>query len=72
MKTGRVIGVNVRERYEFPNEKSGVPQTYGARRGVIMATGGFSRNTGSVCSRTLSLTAVLTRQTTWAPLAKAC
>ena len=43
-ENGRVIGVNVRERYEFPNEKSGVPQTYGARRGVIMATGGFSRN----------------------------
>ena len=43
-ESGRVIGLVVRERYLFPNEKSGVLQTYGARRGVIMATGGFSRN----------------------------
>ena len=43
-KTGRILGVVVRERYEFPREDSGVLQTYGARRGVIMATGGFSRN----------------------------
>ncbi len=41
---GRIVGLVVRERYDFPNEKSGVLQTYGARRGVIMATGGFSRN----------------------------
>ena len=41
---GRVIGLTVRERYLFPNETSGVLQTYGARKGVIMATGGFSRN----------------------------
>ncbi len=41
---GRVIGLSVRERYDFPNDASGVLQTYGARRGVIMATGGFSRN----------------------------
>lgn len=43
-ESGRVIGLTVRERYEFPNEKSGVMQTYGAKKGVIMATGGFSRN----------------------------
>lgn len=41
---GRVIGLTVRERYQFPKEDSGVLQTYGARKGVIMATGGFSRN----------------------------
>ncbi|MEG0820686.1 MAG: flavocytochrome c [Burkholderiaceae bacterium] len=41
---GRVIGVVARDRYDFPNESSGVLQTYGARRGVVMATGGFSRN----------------------------
>ena len=41
---GRVIGLKVRERYQFPKEDSGVLQTYGARKGVIMATGGFSRN----------------------------
>lgn len=41
---GRVVGLKVRERYIFPKEDSGVMQTYGARKGVIMATGGFSRN----------------------------
>lgn len=41
---GRVIGLKVRERYQFPKEDSGVLQTYGTRKGVIMATGGFSRN----------------------------
>lgn len=41
---GRVIGLKVRERYLFPDESSGVLQTYGARLGVVMATGGFSRN----------------------------
>ena len=43
-EAGRVIGLTVRERYLFPNENSGVLQTYGAKKGVIMATGGFSRN----------------------------
>lgn len=41
---GRVIGVVARDRYDFPNEQSGEVQTYGARRGVVVATGGFSRN----------------------------
>ncbi|MCG5030480.1 flavocytochrome c [Mesosutterella sp. OilRF-GAM-744-9] len=41
---GRVIGLKVREGYIFPKEDSGVDVTYGARRGVVMATGGFSRN----------------------------
>lgn len=41
---GRVIGLEVREGYLFPKEESGVMQIYGARKGVIMATGGFSRN----------------------------
>lgn len=43
-ENGRVIGLKVRERYDFPREDSGVVQVYGARKGVIMATGGFSRN----------------------------
>ena len=43
-ENGRVIGLKVRERYQFPKEDSGVMQVYGARKGVIMATGGFSRN----------------------------
>lgn len=41
---GRVIGLIVRERYIFPKEESGVLQRYGARKGVIMATGGFCQN----------------------------
>lgn len=41
---GRVIGLKVRERYTFPNERSGVEQRYGARKGVIIASGGFSQN----------------------------
>lgn len=50
--TGRVIGVQVREAYIFDPDskaddrlnKSGVTKFYKARRGVIMATGGFSRD----------------------------
>ena len=42
--SGRIIGIRAREGYLCPNEKSGVPMTYGARRGVVMATGGFARN----------------------------
>ena len=34
----------MREGYLFPDEASGKDVTYGARRGVVMATGGFSRN----------------------------
>ncbi len=43
-EAGRVIGVVARDRYDFPNEASGEVKTYGARRGVVVATGGFSRN----------------------------
>lgn len=41
---GRVIGLQVRENYYFPREKTGQLRTYGARKGIIMATGGFSRD----------------------------
>lgn len=41
---GRVVGLRVREGYLFPKEESGKDVTYGARKGVVMATGGFSRN----------------------------
>ena len=43
-ETGRVVGLCVREGYLFPDETSGKDVTYGARKGVVMATGGFSRN----------------------------
>ena len=38
---GRVIGVKVLERHDYRKENSGVPQVYGARKGVVSATGGF-------------------------------
>ncbi|MGL4222710.1 MAG: FAD-dependent oxidoreductase, partial [Shewanella sp.] len=41
---GRVIGVEVREGFYFPNERTGKIRRIGARRGVIMATGGFGRD----------------------------
>ncbi|GGE79403.1 flavocytochrome c [Shewanella carassii] len=41
---GRVIGVEVREGYYFPRERTGKLRTIGARKGVIMATGGFGRD----------------------------
>ena len=43
-ENGRVIGVKVLERHNYRKEGSGVPQVYGARRGVIAASGGFSQN----------------------------
>lgn len=41
---GRVIGLKVREGYRFPNKDSGGIVNFGARRGVVVATGGFSQN----------------------------
>lgn len=42
--SGRVIGVEVREGFYFPEEGTGKIRRIGARRGVIMATGGFGRD----------------------------
>ncbi|MCL1036660.1 flavocytochrome c [Shewanella submarina] len=41
---GRVIGLEVREGYYFPKEKTGKIRRFGARKGVIMATGGFGND----------------------------
>ncbi len=41
---GRVTGIEVKANYFFPKERSGVTRRYGARKGVIMATGGFGRD----------------------------
>lgn len=41
---GRVIGLKVREGYRFPNKDSGGIVNFGARRGIVVATGGFSQN----------------------------
>ncbi|KIO35572.1 flavocytochrome c [Shewanella sp. cp20] len=43
-QAGRVIGVQVRDGYYFPKERTGKMRLIGARKGVIMATGGFSRD----------------------------
>ena len=49
---GEVCGITVRERYDFITDSKnedkentgGVPRRYGARYGVILATGGYSRD----------------------------
>ena len=41
---GRVIGVEIREKYKFPDEESGTAKTIKARKAVVMATGGFGND----------------------------
>lgn len=41
---GRVLGVEVRREYKWPEEASGTPAFIKARRGVVLAAGGFSRD----------------------------
>ncbi|GIU04989.1 flavocytochrome c [Shewanella sp. c952] len=41
---GRVIGIEVRQGYYFPKARTGKMAKIGARKGVIMATGGFGRD----------------------------
>ncbi len=42
--TGRIQGVEVRTKYKHGKETSGKIKNYRARRGVILATGGFSKD----------------------------
>jgi flavocytochrome c len=42
--TGRIVGATVREGYSFPDANSGTVKNIKAKKGVIMATGGFSRD----------------------------
>lgn len=42
--TGRVTGVEVQERYRFPDAASGKTKFIAAKRGVILCYGGFSRD----------------------------
>ncbi len=42
--SGRVIGMEVRRGYRFPDEKSGKPAFIKARRAVVLGSGGFSRD----------------------------
>ncbi|MBR9728594.1 flavocytochrome c [Shewanella intestini] len=41
---GHVIGIEAKEEFHFPRANSGHKRLIGARKGVIMATGGFSRD----------------------------
>lgn len=43
-ENGAVLGVEVRDHYEFPNEKSGEMRRFRARKGVVMCSGGFSQD----------------------------
>lgn len=43
-KEGRVVGVEVKKGYKFPNEDSGKPAYIKASRAVVLGTGGFSQN----------------------------
>lgn len=43
-KDARVVGVQVREGYRFPDENSGKVKRIKAKKGVVMATGGFSND----------------------------
>jgi flavocytochrome c len=43
-KEGRVVGVEVRSNYRFPDDKSGKPEFIKAKRAVVLASGGFSRD----------------------------
>ena len=42
--SGRVLGIEVREGYEFPDESSGKVKYIKVKKGVVLATGGFSRD----------------------------
>lgn len=43
-KKGRIVGMEVLKGYRFPDEKSGKKAFIKARRGVVLASGGFSRD----------------------------
>lgn len=43
-KDGRVIGIEIRDGYNFGDEKSGTPVYIKAKKAVVLATGGFSRD----------------------------
>jgi flavocytochrome c len=44
--SGRVVGVNTRSGFEYPRRESGAVRAIRARRGVVLATGGFGADTG--------------------------
>jgi flavocytochrome c len=42
--TGRIIGIEVRRRYRFPDDASGTTAYVGARKAIVLASGGFAAN----------------------------
>lgn len=44
MENGEVIGVVVRKGYRFPDETTGYTIKIKARKGIVLASGGFARN----------------------------
>lgn len=43
-KDGRIVGVEVRRGYRFPDDRTGKPAYVKAMRGVVVAAGGFSND----------------------------
>jgi flavocytochrome c len=43
-KDGRIVGIEVKKGYKFPDDKSGKPAYIKARRAVILTSGGFSQD----------------------------
>jgi len=43
-KDGRIVGIEVRKGYRFPDEKTGKPAFIKARKAVVLGSGGFSRD----------------------------
>ena len=44
-ENGRIAGIEVRRGYKWPDDASGTPATIRANRAVVLASGGFSRDT---------------------------
>ncbi|MDP2852719.1 MAG: flavocytochrome c [Smithellaceae bacterium] len=44
-KDGRIVGVEVRKDYKFPDDNSGKAAFIKAKRAVVLSSGGFSRDT---------------------------
>lgn len=43
-KDGRIVGIEVRKDYKFPDDNSGKPAFIKAKRAVVLSSGGFSRD----------------------------
>jgi flavocytochrome c len=43
-KDGRIVGIEVRKDYKFPDDNSGKPAFIKARKAVVLSSGGFSRD----------------------------